>query len=389
MATVVLGLGAKALFFHAAKAPAMATATATQGDLEETVLSTGSLEPVRLVSVGAQASGQVTSLKVALGDRVHKGDLIAEIDSASQQNALRTAQAALDNVKAQRLDAEATLAQTDAAFRRQSQLSKSDSTSKADYDTAEANYKSAKAKVEEIKAQIASAQVSVDTAKVNLGYTRIAAPMDGTVVAIVTKQGQTVNASLSTPTIVKLAQLETMTVKAQISEADVIKVKPGQSAYFTIMGDHARKYYATLRAIEPAPVAITDQDTMISSTSTTYPIYYSGLFEVPNTDGRLRTFMTAQVSIVVASAKNAVIIPAAALGRKVRDGVYEVQVVGKDGQPKPRQVTTGLNAGTSVQVLSGLSQGEKVVIGGAPAASAGGTAKPLGKSSGPPSPMGF
>ena len=191
------------------------------------------------------------------------------------------------------------------------------------------------ANIDALKAQILQAQVTVDTAKVNMGYTRITAPIDGQVVAIVTQQGQTVNANQSTPTIIKLAQTETMTVKTQISEADVTRVKMGQKVYFTILGEPNKRYTATLRSIEPAPDSILTETT--SSTSTTAAstaIYYNGLFDAPNEDGKLRISMTAQVQIVRADAPGALTIPATALGPRGKDGSYIVRVVGADGQAK-------------------------------------------------------
>ena len=207
---------------------------------------------------------------------------------------------------------------------------------------------------------------TVDTAKVNMGYTRITAPIDGQVVAIVTQQGQTVNANQSTPTIIKLAQTETMTVKTQISEADVTRVTMGQKVYFTILGEPNKRYTATLRSIEPAPDSILTETT--SSTSTTAAstaIYYNGLFDAPNEDGKLRISMTAQVQIVRADAPGALTIPATALGPRGKDGSYTVRVVGADGQAQPRSIKVGLNTNVSVQVLEGLVEGDKVVIGDA------------------------
>jgi len=222
------------------------------------------------------------------------------------------------------------------------------------------------ANIDALKAQILQAQVTVDTAKVNMGYTRITAPIDGQVVAIVTQQGQTVNANQSTPTIIKLAQTETMTVKTQISEADVTRVKMGQKVYFTILGEPNKRYTATLRSIEPAPDSILTETT--SSTSTTAAstaIYYNGLFDAPNEDGKLRISMTAQVQIVRADAPGALTIPATALGPRGKDGSYTVRVVGADGQAQPRSIKVGLNTNVSVQVLEGLVEGDKVVIGDA------------------------
>ena len=318
---VALGAVAKWQFFPAAQPPSFVTATATTTDLQDTVLATGVLQAFKQVSVGAQVSGQVKVLKVALGDKVKAGQLIAEIDSVPQQNTLRNAEAALANMEAQLKAQKATQIQTSLALQRQKELRAADANARADLESAQAANDLALANIDALKAQILQAQVTVDTAKVNMGYTRITAPIDGQVVAIVTQQGQTVNANQSTPTIIKLAQTETMTVKTQISEADVTRVKMGQKVYFTILGDPNKRYTATLRSIEPAPDSILTETT--SSTSTTAAstaIYYNGLFDAPNPDGKLRISMTAQVQIVRAEAPGALTIPATALGARGKDG---------------------------------------------------------------------
>ena len=366
---VALGAVAKWQFFPAAQPPSFVTATATTTDLQDTVLATGVLQAFKQVSVGAQVSGQVKVLKVALGDKVKAGQLIAEIDSVPQQNTLRNAEAALANMEAQLKAQKATQIQTSLALQRQKELRAADANARADLESAQAANDLALANIDALKAQILQAQVTVDTAKVNMGYTRITAPIDGQVVAIVTQQGQTVNANQSTPTIIKLAQTETMTVKTQISEADVTRVKMGQKVYFTILGEPNKRYTATLRSIEPAPDSILTETT--SSTSTTAAstaIYYNGLFDAPNEDGKLRISMTAQVQIVRADAPGALTIPATALGPRGKDGSYTVRVVGADGQAQPRSIKVGLNTNVSVQVLEGLVEGDKVVIGDAASA---------------------
>ena len=363
---VALGAVAKWQFFPAAQPPSFVTATATTTDLQDTVLATGVLQAFKQVSVGAQVSGQVKVLHVVLGDKVKAGQLIAEIDSVPQQNTQRNAEAALANVQAQLRAQQATQAQTALALQRQKELFAADTGARADLESAQAANDLALANVDGLKAQILQAQVTVDTAKVNMGYTRIVAPIDGQVVAIVTQQGQTVNANQSTPTIIKLAQTETMTVKTQISEADVTRVKIGQKVYFTILGEPDKRYTATLRSIEPAPDSIlTDTTTSTTSSTTSTAIYYNGLFDAPNPDGKLRISMTAQVQIVRADAPGALTIPATALGPRGKDGSYIVRVVGADGQAQPRSIKVGLNTNVSVQVLEGLSEGDKVVIGDA------------------------
>ena len=359
-AAVVIAVVLWLTVFHHAKRGEVVTQPAVIGNVEKTVLASGTLEPFEEVNVGAQVSGQVTRLAVALGDHVRKGDVIADIDSQKQRNDLLTTQAQLNNVQAQKANAIASLAQAQSNFTRQQTLFQADAGSKADFEAATATLKSAQASIDAVNAQIASANVSVNTANVNLGYTHIVAPMDGTVIAIVTKQGQTVNANQSAPTIVVLGQLDKMTVKAEISEADVIHIQSGMQVYFTTLGDPQKRYYASLRSIEPAPTDFSG-DTATQTTATS-AVYYYGLFDVDNPDGILRPAMTAQVYIIQQGAQNVLTIPSAALGRKSRDGSYTVRVVGKDKKPVPVKIKTGVDDGSNVQVLSGLKAGDQVVV---------------------------
>ena len=359
--------------FKPPEPPAVTTAAVTRGDLEQGVLATGTIEAARLVSVGAQATGELKRLHVALGDRVKKGDLIAEIDSLTQQNALRTASAALLNVKAQRAAKLATLKQSELAVARLRALVEIDAGSRTDLETAEATLDVTRADIAALDAQITQAVVAEDTARVNLGYARVVAPMDGTVVAVVTEQGQTVNAAQSAPTVVKLARLDTMTVKAQISEADVPRVKPGLPVYFTLLGDPDTRYETTLRAVEPGPTTLatdTTTTTTTTSSSTASAIYYNGIFDVPNPQGKLRISMTAQATIVLARAHDVLTVPAAALGLRDKQGLYPVRVL--DGPRLDlRHVRIGLNNRVQAEVLDGLKEGERVVTSEA----APGTAK--------------
>lgn len=363
--------------FAEAAPEAFVTAPVTRGDLRQTVLATGILKPSRLVAVGAQVSGRLTSLKVALGDRVEQGGLIAEIDSVNQQNDLRIAEAALANVRAQRNEKRATLRQAELELARQKKMVAQNAVSQAAYEAAEATVATTRAQIEALEAQIAEAEVAVEVARVDLGYTRITAPIDGTVLAVVTQEGQTVNASQQAPTIVVLGQIDVMTVRAEISEADIVGVQPGQPVSFTILGDPARRYQARLAAIEPAPESITGDSAISSSSSSggssssaaSEAVYYIGTFEVPNPEGRLRTYMTAEVEIVTEEALDVLTVPAAALTGG-RDG-FSVRVVDAAGAVDLRPVEIGLNNRVLAEVRGGLSEGERVVIGqadaGAPA----------------------
>jgi macrolide-specific efflux system membrane fusion protein len=345
--------------------PALLTSPVEVADIEDTVLASGTIEAFKQVNVGAQVSGQIKAIHVQLGQKISKGQLIAEIDSLTQQNNLQTAEASLRNVEAQKAAKLATLAQAELTFARQKELLAADAGSKESFESAEASLKSAQADVAALNAQITSSRISVNTAQVNLGYTRIVAPMDGYVVSIPVKEGQTVNSAQSTPTIVKMARLDMVTVKAEISEADVPKVKPGLKTYFTILGEPEKRYFTTLRAVEPMP-STEDDSTSTSTTTTTSTssaIYYNGLLDAPNPEGKLRISMTAQVNIVLAHAEKTLLIPATALEHKLPDGRWMVMIAGEDGRPKPRKISVGINNRIKAQVLDGLREGERVVTG--------------------------
>ncbi len=353
-----------------AEPPQYMTAPVALADVESTVLATGTVEAKNLVSVGAQVSGQIKALKVALGDTVAAGQLVAEIDSLPQQNTLQTRTAALATVHAQKQARVASLHQAELNFKRQQQLYRGEAGSREAYETAEAELKVLTADIAALDAQIEQAKIAVDTAQLDLNYTRITSPIDGVVVAIVTKEGQTVNANQSAPTIVKVARLDMVTVKVEISEADVVRVKAGQWVYFTILGEPDNRYSTTLLAIEPAPESIASESSDASGTSTTSSastaIYYMGLLDVPNPDGKLRIAMTTQVNIVLAEAKHVLIIPSAALGDQDKDGLYPVRVENDKKKLEKRQVRIGINNNVQAVVLEGLQEGERVVIGDKP-----------------------
>lgn len=385
LALLIAAVAVQRLVLSRPEAPSLITAPATRADLQDTVLANGTLEAFKQVSVGAQVSGQVKALKVALGDDVKKGQLVAEIDSMTQQNTLRNARAALASVQAQQRSAQATLAQARRTLARQQQMRQSEASAPADLESAQEAVEVAEANVAALQAQLEQARISVDTAEVNLGYTRITSPIDGQVVAIVTEEGTTVNANQSTPTILIVAQVDTMTVKASISEADVTSVKPGQKAWFTILGEPRRRFEARLRTVEPATDSISSTSTSSSSTSSTSTtsataVYYNAKFEVPNPQRLLRISMTAEVHVVRGEAEGALTIPVGALGARQDDGRTTVQVLGADGRPQPRALRIGLNNNVAAQVLDGLKEGERVVLGNAAAP----TASTSGRRMGPP-----
>ncbi|HSC79665.1 MAG TPA: efflux RND transporter periplasmic adaptor subunit [Chitinolyticbacter sp.] len=387
-------------------APAVLTATVTRGDIEVSVLASGRIEASKQVDVGAQASGQVQKLHVALGDTVKKGDLLAEIDPTVTRNEFDEAQASIDNLLAQQEAAKLDLLLAERENQRQQDMLAADATPKKTAEDAAIAVRSGRAKLAQIAAQIKQLQIRLDTARANLGYTRIVAPMAGQVVSITTQEGQTVNAAQSAPTILTLAQMDPITVRAQVAEADVTRLSAGMPLYFTVLGAPDRQIAAMLRTIEPTPQTINDA------------IFYNALFDVPNAHTRLRLQMTTQVSFVIARVDNALTIPVTALagkgdsgadgqrdaaagerrndgaaaatgerkpragesgkrgehrakrerGEGERDGgrpqLRTVRVKLADGSIAEREVEIGLNNNVVVEVKAGLKEGDEVVTGG-------------------------
>ncbi|MBK8082789.1 MAG: efflux RND transporter periplasmic adaptor subunit [Devosia sp.] len=353
-----------------AKVTQPTTTQVTRTTIEETVLASGTIEASQLVSVGAEVSGSIKTLKVGLGDTVKAGDVIAEIDSLNQENAVRASEAALAGIEAQKRMQAATLAKAQIALERAEKLHPQELISDAELQSAQLTVETAQGQLEALDAQIQQAEISVDTAKLNLSRTQIVAPMDGTVVSLEVEVGQTVNAVNSTPTIVKLANLDQMVVKAEISEADVPRVEAGQRVYFTILGDPNTRIEATLRAIEPAPESISGEQSSGSSASSA--IYYNGLFDVANPDHRLRISMTAQVTIVLASAENVLAVPSSVLKTAGRGKTVEVwDAASKSSEVRPVEV--GLTNNVMAEIRSGLEEGDLVVVSGGSAAASAAT----------------
>ncbi|MGY6038827.1 efflux RND transporter periplasmic adaptor subunit [Aeromonas sp. AE23HZ002T15] len=337
------------------------TATVTRQDVEQTVLASGVLQAIEQVDVGAQVSGQVTYLAVEAGQQVKQGDLLAQIDPLIAQNNLKTAEADLASRRAQLKIKQAQLKQNELAWRRQQQMFSQEASSRADLESAEAQLAVTKAELQSAQADIDNAVIKVERTKTELGYNRIQAPMDGTVISIVTRQGQTLAASQTVPTLLKLANLDTMTVKAQISEADVTKVRAGMPVYFTLIGDPDTRYPGTLRTVELAPTNINDQTTSTATTSNA-AIYYYALFDVPNPDHHLRVAMTTQVTIVLGERKQVLAIPQTALGKKLGDSEYEVTLLKGDEHRETRRIKTGMKDDIKIEVLSGLDEQDKVLL---------------------------
>ena len=345
------------------------TTSVRRASIEETVLATGTIEASSLVTVGAEVSGRIESVDVELGQDVKAGDLIAQIDSLNQENAVRSAEAAL---AASRPSArsEASLAQARATSRAPRNCTTS-SSCRTPTTSRRADRANRRRPARRPRRPDRAGGDQRQIRQLSLERTRIVAPSDGTVVAVAVQVGQSVNASNSTPTIVKIANLDEMLVKAEISEADVPLVKSGQRVYLTILGEPDNRITATLRAIEPAPSSIL-LDSSGASGSSSSAVYYNGLFDVPNPDHKLRISMTAQVTIILNAADDVLTVPASILSRRTPDGSYVVDVWNvAAGTAEPRVIEVGLNDQVNAEVLSGLAEGEQVVVSAGPGGTSG------------------
>jgi macrolide-specific efflux system membrane fusion protein len=326
------------------------TAAVERGDVESTVVAAGIVQPTNYVDVGAQTSGKLKSLKVNRGDQVKENQLLAEIDPALADTALTAANAALESMTAEHALKQAQLVLAKVQELRNDELFTNRLISTSDRDITKAAYDVAFADVASLTAQMKEATAAIDTAKANLGYTKITAPMAGEVVSISLLEGQTLNANQQAPNILRLADISTVTVWAQVSEADIVRVKPGQDVYFTILGD-SRRWNGKVRQILPTPELINNV------------VFYDVLFDMPNPERELKIQMTAQVFIVLAQAKGVLLIPVAAIGNASEGAETKVRVLKADGTVEQRTIKIGIKSEISAEVKDGLKEKELVIIG--------------------------
>lgn len=326
----------------------------TLGDLETVVTAQGTLEPKDYVDVGAQVSGLVKKLNVEIGDVVKQGDLIAEIDPDVYEAQVRANQAELKTLKAQKQEQEALLKQARQKLQRNQNLIKEKAISRELLEDSETAYQVAQAKVVSLGAQIERAQSNLEGNVTNLGYTKIYAPMDGTVVSQSVKEGQTINANQTAPVIVQVANLGTMTVKAQVAEADITKLTTGMEMYFTTLGSKSRRWKGEVRQILPSPETVNDV------------VLYNVLVDVNNDDGQLMTGMTTQMFFVLGRAEQVPLVPLSALLKRQPEKdtdtaqAYEVRVVTRSGT-QSRTVMVSLSDRTQAAIVDGLAVGDKLL----------------------------
>ena len=309
------------------------TTAVAPGDIIQSVTANGSLTPVRNVEVGSQISGTLLDVKVDFNDKVKTGDILAQIDPATYERSLGQADAELASSAAA-----AELAQLN--FARAKELFAAKLISKSEFDESRANLSQAEANVK-------MRQANVDRAKVDLSRTTIYAPIDGMILTRKIEVGQTVAASLNSPTLFIIANdLAKMRIEAAVSEADVGSVTEGQTVHFTVDAFPARKFQGTIQQVRFG--ANTNQNV----------VSYTTIVEVNNADLKLRPGMTANASIIVAEKKGVLRIPNSALRFRPPPGAVILGSTNVPAAAKPTVeiATSGPFAGLPVPPWQGKGE---------------------------------
>ena len=343
------------------------TKKAKKGSFSKKVDATGEIFATELVDVGAQVSGQIKKLYVKLGDQVKKGDMIASIDSSTQQNSIDNKEAQLAIYKAQLESVKVALNIAKTQFDRENALFAKNATSKQEFESAKNTYSANSAKIKELEAQIKQTNIELSTAKINLGYTKITAPRDGTVVSVQVEEGQTVNANQTTPTIVNIADLSHVKMKMQIAEGDITKIKVGTPVEYSILSEPTKKFQTTVSSIDPGLTTLSDgsygssssnKSSYSSSSSSSSAVYYYAQSIVDNKDGILRIGMTTQNELLIANVKDAIIVPSIGI-KKDENGTF-VYVL-KDDKAVKTAVKTGIKDNLDTQIISGVNEGDEII----------------------------
>lgn len=358
LAVAVLAAGGWYWYSNAAQKPDSAVArpiVVTRGNIEEVVTAQGKLEAKQYVDVGTQVSGQLKRILVDIGDSVTKGQLLAEIDPRVYQAQLEAGEAHLNSLRAQLNQQKAAAVLADQNLKRNQNLIAANAVSQQALQETESEAAVARAQVDSINAQIQETESNLKASRTNLGYTKIYAPMAGTVTTLPTKEGQTLNANQTAPTVLQVANLDTMTVRAQVAEADISRLKENMPAYFTTLGNNEQRWTGKVRQILPTPQIVNDV------------VLFDVLIDVKNAGRQLMTGMTTQVFFIFGKAENALIVPAEVLNRRAakedndKGKAFRVAVL-TDGGREARVIHVGLQTRTQAEVIDGLKEGDKLAV---------------------------
>ena len=352
-------------FFKQEEAPKALTTRLEKGDIRGTVTAAGEVYARDLVDVGAQVSGQIKKLYVKVGDKVQKGDMIAQIDSVTQENEIAQQKAQLLIHEANLASAKIAAANAKTQYNRELELYKRNAASKEAVENAKNSAALKEAEQKQIEAQIEQTKLQLSTAETNFGYTKITAPISGTIVSMPVEEGKTVNSNQTTPTIVKIADLSKMEIKMQIAEGDISKVKIGMDVEYSILSDLDNIKKAKIYKIDPGLTTLSDgtydktSSSSSSSSSSDSAIYFYAKMLVDNENDFLKIGMTTENNIIVSEANNTSYLPTSVIKRDAK-GDYVTVLNGKE--PEQRYVKTGVSDDLNTEILSGLDEKDEVLI---------------------------
>lgn len=362
---IAVGYGIYAKFIKKEEKIEFITTNVKRGDIVKSVEATGKIYPKDSVDLGAQVSGQIKKLYVEIGDIVKKGDMIAEIDDIKQKNKIDDLKASLSIFKAKLNSANIAKEVAENKYKRELDLYKANATSKENLEKTKDELSLAKASLTEIQEQIKQTEISLYTAQTDLGYTKIVSSLDGVVISIPVKEGQTVNATQTTPTIAKIANLNTLEVRVEVPEGDINSVKIGQKVKFGTLGDINLDYNATISSIDPADKTYSDESSSSlksgssSTSSSNSAVYYYAKYYIENDNNYFKIGMTIENSIIINNAKNVLMVPSITI--KNDENSHFVLLKDEQNDVKKVGVEVGLSDGINTQILSGLKEGDEVI----------------------------
>lgn len=334
------------------------TTKVQKGELKWSVDAVGTVFAANLVEVGTRASGEIKELYVKVGDNVKKGDKIAKIDNEIQQNNLLQKESELSSLKAQLNSAKIAYNISITQYERENALHQKGASSKESLENAKNTKFQNDAKVKELEAKIAQSELSIRTAKQDLSYTDIVAPLDGTVVSVPVEIGQTLNAAQSAPTIVQVADLDSMEIKMEISEADINNIKLGADVEYSVLSNANKKFNGKISSLDPGLTTLSDGTYSKSSSNSNVAVYYYAKMLVDNKQRFLRIGMTTQNKITISDIKNALYLPTTAI-KSDENGNFVL--IKNEQNVEKKYIKTGINTGTNTQIIEGLNEGQIIV----------------------------
>lgn len=346
-------------FFNKEKKDIYITAKPINGDLSVTVIASGEVMAQDLVTVGAEVSGQIEKLYVSLGDSVKKGDLIAKIDSEKQQNELDKVLMQLKIYRANLEQKKIAFEIAKKRFEREEKLYKAKATSLQSLEDSKNALSLSRANLTEIEARIEQANIDLDIAKKNLSYTNIVSPLDGVIVSLPVKEGQTLNAMQIAPKIAEVADLSKMEINLEISEADIPKIALGMEVVYKILAFNDESKKSSISSIDPALSTLSNGVYSSQNRGSNSAVYYYAKAKVDNSDGLLKIGMTTENSIIINQSKNTLYIPTSAIFKE--DNATFVKVL-KNGKATKKEIKVGIANSINSEILQGLSSDDEVII---------------------------